>query len=116
MRIQWLTESSALLIMALMLAPLARVQHMVFAISAIYLVTASWFSRTKVSPSINPALIILRGSRLRIQPDDFGQGADYHVALACHVHTIARLIILALVLDARVDQPQKATAITSAAT
>jgi alpha-1,2-mannosyltransferase len=110
MGIEWLTESSALVIMALMLAPLAWVQHMVFAIPALYLVTASWFSSTRVATAVTAALVAYVVLVFGLSRTILGK-AGYQVALACHVHTIALLIILTLVLKLRVgEEPQTATA------
>jgi hypothetical protein len=40
----WLREASALLILATLLAPIARVQHLVLTIPAIYLIVSGWLA------------------------------------------------------------------------
>jgi len=108
MGVQWLTESSAVLIIALMLAPLAWVQHMVFALPAVYLVTASWFSNVRVAPAMNAGLVAYIVLVFGCSRTILGK-AGYQVALAWHIHTIALLIILALVLNLRIGgQAQRA--------
>jgi hypothetical protein len=105
----WLKESSAVLIMALMLAPLAWVQHMVFALPAIYLVAASSFSSNRTNFATNAALGIYIILVFGFSRTILGK-AGYQVALACHVHTIALLIILVLALRVSVnDESQPAT-------
>lgn len=108
MGIRWLTESSALLIMALMLAPIAWVQHLVFAVPAIYLVAVSWFSGARFVPVVNIALAAYVILVFGLSRTILGK-TGYQVALACHVHTAALLIILVLVLKASVWPPQIAT-------
>ncbi len=113
LRMQWLTESTALLIMALMLAPLAWVQHMVFAIPAIYLIAAFWFSSTRVSTAVNVALVVYVVLVFGLSRTILGK-TGYQVALACHIHTIALLIILALVLKERAGDESGIATISAA--
>jgi hypothetical protein len=104
---QWLIESSAVLIIALMLAPVAWVQHMVFALPAIYIVTAAWFSGSRVSIATNAALGIFILLVFGLSRTILGK-ANYQVALACHVHTAALVIMLALELNTRIaDRPPR---------
>jgi Glycosyltransferase family 87 len=112
MGIQWLSESSALLIVALMLAPVAWVQHMVFALPAIYMVAASWFLSERAPTVVSCALVAYLILVFGLSRTILGK-AGYQVALACHMHTAALLIILVLVLNAKVsDRPRIATAQT----
>lgn len=101
---RWLRESSGLLIVAVLLAPIAWVQHLVLAIPAIYLITADWFSNEEFGFLSKAAILLYVLLALMLNREVVGQ-AWYMVVLDCRVQTLCMLLILGLLMlrDARVS-------------
>jgi hypothetical protein len=101
----WLVESSGVLILALLLAPLAWVQHIVFALPAIYLIVArDWAIRKLPWPAMIAigAYIVLT---LLLNRELLGL-RNYAVLLSYHIHTMGLLILLGLLMILRpTDRP-----------
>ncbi len=88
----WLTETSGLLILAALLAPIAWVQHLVLAIPAIYLIAADWFGKRNFGVVAKIGDGALHHPGAAAEPDDIGKGPVSHVArLSCshHLHAAA---------------------------
>lgn len=94
---RWLRESTGLLIVAVLLAPVAWIQHLVLAIPALYLIAADFFageefgffSKAAISLYLIFALLLNRGL--------IGK-ARYAVMLDWHVQTLCMLLILAVLM------------------
>ena len=99
---RWLKESSGLLIVAVLLAPIAWIQHLVVAIPAIYLVVADWFAGEEFSPASKGAIAIYIVFALLLNRGLLGK-ARYTVLLEYHVQTLCMLLMLGLLMlrDAR---------------
>jgi hypothetical protein len=95
--IRWLRESSGLLVVAVLLAPIAWVQHMVLAIPAIYLIVADWFAGVKFAVASKVALLLYVLFALVLNRTLLGR-ARYMTLLGYHAHTLCMLLILALLM------------------
>jgi len=92
---QWVRESSALLVMAVLLAPIAWLQHLVFAIPALYLIAADWFANQDFGLVSKGALLLYVVFALVLNGEVVGR-ARYVVLLEWHVQTLCMLLILGL--------------------
>ena len=98
--IDWLTDSSGLMIMAVMLAPLAWAQHFVVAVPAIYLITAGWFSGRRLGALGSTAIVLYVVAVFGLSRPLLGK-VRYEVVLGYHILTFAMLLILAVLLSTR---------------
>jgi alpha-1,2-mannosyltransferase len=90
--IAWLTETSSLLILATLLAPIAWVQHLVLAIPAIYLIVADWVAQRNFGVAPSAAMVLYIILALLLNRAILGK-PGYLVLLDYHVHTICMLLI-----------------------
>ena len=95
--LRWLTETSGLLILAAMLAPIAWVQHLVLAIPAIYLIAADWFAKRNFGVVAKSAMVLYVILALLLNRTILGK-ARYLGLLDYHVHTICMLLLLGVLM------------------
>lgn len=100
----FLLESSAVMIVALLLSPITWVQHLVFVLPALYLIVSEQIA----SRSLGTLTLIAMGGYatlgLLLTRDLIGK-ARYDVVLSLHAHTIALLILLSILLFRRPTAP-----------
>ncbi|HEY2663233.1 MAG TPA: glycosyltransferase family 87 protein [Candidatus Binataceae bacterium] len=96
----FLLEGSAVMIISLLLSPITWVQHLVFALPALYLIVSEQIA----SRSLGKVSLIAMGAyaalALLLTRDLIGK-ASYDLVLALHAHTIALLILLGILLFRR---------------
>jgi hypothetical protein len=93
----WLLESSAVLILALLLSPVTWTQHLVLIIPALYLIATEaragralgWLVSAGMGAYVVLALVLNR--------DIVGKAWSL-VLLSYHIHTLALLLVLAIIL------------------
>jgi len=94
---QWLIDSSAVLVLILLLSPVTWTQHMVFLIPAIYLIVAEALGRISERTSIAVAMSIYVIFSLILTREILGR-ARYMILLEYHSQTLCMLIVLALIV------------------
>jgi hypothetical protein len=94
---RWVRESAGLLILAVLLAPIAWVQHLVVVIPALYLIVADWFAGEDFSPLSMAALLLYALFALILNRGLIGK-ARFEVLLNFHVQTICMLLVLGLLM------------------
>jgi alpha-1,2-mannosyltransferase len=94
---QWLIESSAVLILILLLSPVTWTQHMVFLIPGVYLIVAEAVGRETQRALILGAITAYTLFSLILTREVVGR-AHYTVLLAYHTQTLCMLIVLGLVV------------------
>jgi hypothetical protein len=104
----WLRESSGLLIMAALLAPIAWLQHLVLAIPALYLIAADWFANHDFGFAARAAMAAYIVFALVLNREILGK-ARYSVLLDYHVHTLCMLLILGVLMLRRRTLSGRAT-------
>ena len=96
----FLLESSAVMIVSLLLSPITWVQHLVLVLPALYLIVSEQIASRSLG---TPALIAMGAYAtlaLLLTRDLIGK-ARYDVVLTLHAHTIALLILLSILLFRR---------------
>ncbi len=94
---RWLRESSALLIIAVLLAPVAWIQHLVLAIPALYLITADWFAGEEFGLFPKAAMSLYMIFALVLNRGLIGK-ARYMVLLNWRVQTLCMLVVLVVLM------------------
>ncbi|HEV3110554.1 MAG TPA: glycosyltransferase family 87 protein [Candidatus Binataceae bacterium] len=94
---QWLRESSGLLILAVLLAPIAWLQHLVIAIPAIYLIVADWFADEEFNLPSKAAMLFYIVFALLLNRGLIGK-ARYTALLEYHVQTLCMLLIFGVLM------------------
>ena len=94
---QWLIDSSAVLVLVLLLSPVTWTQHMVFLIPAIYLIATEALGRTTQRIAIAVAMSVYAIFSLILTREILGR-ANYMILLEYHSQTLCMLIVLALVV------------------
>ena len=97
---RWLVESSGLMILAVMMAPIAWVQHMVLVVPAIFLITAYWCSGRKFGIFASAAMAAYVVLALGLNRELLGK-ARYAMAQSYGVQTIAMLLVLGVLMSKR---------------
>ncbi len=92
----WLLECSAVLILALLLSPVTWLQHLVFVVPALYLIAAEGCGRTLGAPAL-AAMGLYAVPALLLNREVLGKDLSLLI-LSYHVHTLALLLVLAVVL------------------
>lgn len=93
----WLTETSGLMILAALLAPVAWVQHLVLAIPAIYLIVADWLAERNFGFVAKAAMVVYIILALVLNRTILGK-ARYLALLGYHIHTVCMLLILGVLM------------------
>ena len=94
---QWLRESSGLLILAVLLAPIAWLQHLVIAIPAIYLIVADWFADEEFNLASKAAILLYIVFALLLNRGLLGK-TRYTALLQYHVQTLCMLLIFGVLM------------------
>ncbi len=94
---RWLRESSGLVILAVLLAPIAWLQHFVMAIPAIYLIVADWFADEDFNLSSKAAILLYIVFALLLNRGLLGK-ARYTALLEYHVQTLCMLMLFGVVM------------------
>ena len=96
----WLVEASGVMLLALLFSPVTWVQHIVFAVPAIYLIaTRDWAIRKLAWPA-SAAIWVYILLSLVLNRELLGK-ANYDVLLSYHTQTMGLLILLALLMALR---------------
>jgi Raf kinase inhibitor-like YbhB/YbcL family protein len=102
LNLRWLRESGGLLILAVLLAPIAWIQHLVLAIPALYLIVADWFAGEDFNPASKAAMLAYVLLALVLNRALMGK-ARYEVLLDWHLQTLCMLLILGVLMLRRHD-------------
>ncbi len=97
LELNWLAETSGLLILAALLAPIAWVQHLVLAIPAIYLIVADWVAKRNFGVAASSAMVLYIILALLLNRTILGR-AGYLALLDYHIHTVCMLLILSVLM------------------
>jgi len=97
LELNWLAETSGLLILAALLAPIAWVQHLVLAIPAIYLIVADWVAKRNFGVAASSAMVLYIILALLLNRTILGK-AGYLALLEYHIHTVCMLLILSVLM------------------
>jgi Glycosyltransferase family 87 len=108
----WLTETSGLLLIAVLLAPIAWVQHLVLAIPALYLIAADWFTTREFGFPATVAMVSYAIFALALNRGLLGK-ARYSILLDYHVHTLCMLLILAVLMLRYAGEHERARLLTT---
>jgi hypothetical protein len=93
----WLRESSAVLILALLLSPVTWVQHLVWLVPAIYLImTDAWSNKSLGKPAMI-ALSIYVILVVGLNYETLGR-KNFAILLSYHPFTVAMLLVLAMLV------------------
>lgn len=92
----WLLECGAVLILTLLLSPVTWLQHLVFVVPALYLIAAEGCGRTLGTPA-SAAMWAYAVPALLLNREVLGKDLSLLI-LSYHVHTLALLLVLAVVL------------------
>jgi hypothetical protein len=103
MSTRWLRESSGLLLLAVLLAPIAWIQHLVVAIPALYLISADWFAGEDFGPCARASMAVYAVLALVLNRSVIGK-ARYQVLLEYHVQTLCMLLVLGVLMRRRNDE------------
>ncbi len=103
MSTRWLRESSGLLLLAVLLAPIAWIQHLVMAIPALYLISADWFAGEDFGPGAKASMAVYAVLALVLNRSAIGK-ARYQVLLEYHVQTLCMLLVLGVLMRRRDDE------------
>ncbi len=99
-RLRWLRESGGLLIVALLLSPIAWIQHLVLAIPAIYLISAGYFAGEHFGPLPAAAMTLYAVLALILNRAVLGK-VRYETLLKYHAQTLCMLLVLAVLMLTR---------------
>jgi len=99
---RWLRESSGLLVLAVLLAPIAWIQHLVVAIPALYLISADWFAGEDFGPRAKASMGVYAILALVLNRSVIGK-ARYQVLLGYHVQTLCMLLVLGVLMRRQRD-------------
>ncbi len=94
---RWVRESSGALILAVLLAPIAWVQHLVVAIPALYLIVADWLAGQDFSLASKAALLLYIIFALILNRGVIGK-ARFEILLDFHAQTICMLLVLGVLM------------------
>jgi hypothetical protein len=94
---RWLLEGSAVLILALLLSPVTWTQHLVLVIPALYLVMAEGQAIRPLGWLVSAGMWTYAVLALALTRDMVGKELSL-VLLSYHIHTLALLLVLAIVL------------------
>jgi alpha-1,2-mannosyltransferase len=94
----WLAECATLLLLMLLLSPLTWLQHVVWAVPAIYLIVAA--SQKGLTPLTVSTMTIYVVLSLVLNRELLGR-ANYLLLLSYHAHTVCMLLLLLLCLRVR---------------
>lgn len=92
----WLLECSAVLILALLLSPVTWTQHLVFVVPALYLIAAEGCGRS-LGAAASAAMWAYAVPALLLNREVLGKDLSL-LLLSYHMHTLALLLVLAVVL------------------
>lgn len=92
----WLLECSGVLVLALLLSPVTWIQHLVFVVPALYLIAAEGCSRSLGIPA-TAAMWAYAVPALLLNREVVGRDLSL-LLLSYHVHTLALLLVLAVIL------------------
>ena len=92
----WLLECSAVLILALLLSPVTWTQHLVFVVPALYLIAAEGCGRS-LGAAASAAMWVYAVPALLLNREVLGRDLSL-LFLSNHMHTLALLLVLAVVL------------------
>src|SRR4029453_3426916 len=93
----WLVETSAVLILSLLLSPATWVQHLVLLIPALYLIVASGYRAGGLGIPATAAMVLYVVLSLLLNRELVGRDA-YLVLLGHGIHTWCMLLVLAVLL------------------
>jgi alpha-1,2-mannosyltransferase len=96
----FLLESSALMLVSLLLSPITWVQHLVFVLPALYLIVSEQIAARPLGALAMIATVAYALLALLLSRDLIGK-ANYDLVLTLHAHTIALLILLGILLFRR---------------
>jgi len=97
---RWLLECSAVLILALLLSPVTWTQHLVLIIPALYLIMSQAYGIGRLGSTASVAVWAYVILALLLNRELLGKG-DYILLLSYHIHTLALLLVLAVILFRR---------------
>ncbi len=93
----WLLECSAVLILALLLSPVTWTQHLVLIIPALYLVMVEGQAIRPLGSLVSAGMWVYVVLALVLNRDIVGKDLSL-VLLSYHIHTLALLLVLAIIL------------------
>jgi hypothetical protein len=93
----WLLECSAVLILALLLSPVTWTQHLVLVIPALYLIVTEGYAIRPLGVAASGAVAAYAVLALVLNREILGRNLSL-LALSYSIHTLALLLVLAVVL------------------
>ena len=93
----WLLECSAVLILALLLSPVTWTQHLVLIIPALYLVMVEGQAIRPLGVLVSAGMWVYVVLALVLNREIVGKDLSL-VLLSYHIHTLALLLVLAIIL------------------
>jgi alpha-1,2-mannosyltransferase len=95
LNINWLVETSALLILGILLAPIAWVQHMVLTLPAIFLIATEWLSHGKLGKTATTGMVMYIVLALVLNRELLGKVA-FVTLQGYNIQTFSLLLLLAV--------------------